>query len=498
MYLSGGSLLGTTVTSIFDPYESNNLSRLVTWSSTSAMIRQHPLLGVGLGDYGFDHAPYWSFAEREEFIAQNVMPMHAHNEYLETGAESGLPGLWAFLLLFAVAAVSIWRSLQRASDLSHYLLLVGIAAALCAVAVSAVFTFNLKNPATALYFWTLLGIVSFEEISSRPARSEPGCRISHVRIWLAAIVAVCLIACVPLNLRMLLADVAARKGQVFAERGDYEEAEETLGKAVATDSAHLDALFSLGVVRGLTGDHKGAVEAYERLLSKAAYHPSALSNIGYEYLELDQPERAEHHFRESLSLVPEYANATRGLALACFKQGELEEATALYESLRLLVGEDPVVLKSLARCYSLSGDYQKARECFSDLVEMDPDDAVTREAYARLMQQLGDTEGAVRQFRHALKIDPCRVDACRALVTISIERAEHIDAAVSCLSEYVACHGKDRALASDLAARLEASVREQDEATITSETRAELDRLVRALKPSAEDAGTPPNRTGVR
>jgi hypothetical protein len=114
------------------------------------------------------------------------------------------------------------------------------------------------------------------------------------------------------------------------------------------------------------------------------------------------------------------------------------------------------------------------------------------------MQQLGDTEGAVRQLRHALKIDPCRVDACRALVTISIERTEHIDAAVSCLSEYVSCHGKDRALAGDLAARLEATVREQDEATITSETRAELDRLVWALKTPAEDAGTAPNRTGER
>jgi len=82
------------------------LERMAHWQSALAMWADHPWLGVGIGNY-------------EPVYPRYALPMwplplgHAHNYYLNIGAEAGVVGLAAYLLLWGLALVGAWRATRR-------------------------------------------------------------------------------------------------------------------------------------------------------------------------------------------------------------------------------------------------------------------------------------------------------------------------------------------------------------------------------------------------
>jgi O-antigen ligase len=102
-----------------------NPSRLEFWSAASQMLSDHPLLGVGPDNYR------WQFATYSGLPANNL-GIHAHDQYLEALADTGILGLlalgWLLVSLVRVAAIGVqqhaewpWRAALLAS-LSAWLL----------------------------------------------------------------------------------------------------------------------------------------------------------------------------------------------------------------------------------------------------------------------------------------------------------------------------------------------------------------------------------------
>lgn len=83
-------------------------TRLAIWRSALAMMLDHPWVGVGLGQfeyvstrYAFPIPSHWSPYGR---VAEN-----AHSEYLQAGAELGVPGLAVALGILALLAYAVLR-----------------------------------------------------------------------------------------------------------------------------------------------------------------------------------------------------------------------------------------------------------------------------------------------------------------------------------------------------------------------------------------------------
>jgi O-antigen ligase len=77
--------------------------RLVAFTTTWEMFRDHPLLGVGPGCFPFEYMPYRLLVdERHPLVAGSLFPVQpnfgeAHNDHLQLLAETGLPGYALFL-----------------------------------------------------------------------------------------------------------------------------------------------------------------------------------------------------------------------------------------------------------------------------------------------------------------------------------------------------------------------------------------------------------------
>jgi putative inorganic carbon (HCO3(-)) transporter len=85
------------------------LERLAHWAAAQRMWEQAPWLGVGPGNYAQVY-PQVRLPQWEEPLG------HAHNVYWNVAAETGLAGLAAYLGLFGVTAIWLWRRLRRAAQ----------------------------------------------------------------------------------------------------------------------------------------------------------------------------------------------------------------------------------------------------------------------------------------------------------------------------------------------------------------------------------------------
>ncbi len=88
--------------------DSSAQERLETWKAGFRMMGEHPLLGVGAGNYG-RYSSLYNPNVREGQLT--------HNEFIETAAETGIP---AGLMLLAIFALAVWklRRIQKATWLA--------------------------------------------------------------------------------------------------------------------------------------------------------------------------------------------------------------------------------------------------------------------------------------------------------------------------------------------------------------------------------------------
>ncbi len=93
--------VGSRLISSVNSNEGSGHARLAIWGQAAAIIKRHPFLGVGLGNYAF----------AVDAATDYRTPIYAHNLYLDIWAELGAVGLLLFLcaMLHALYACLILR-----------------------------------------------------------------------------------------------------------------------------------------------------------------------------------------------------------------------------------------------------------------------------------------------------------------------------------------------------------------------------------------------------
>ena len=119
------------------------------------MWRDHPILGVGLGDFETAYPRYQSFPS-DWWID------HAHNDYAEAVAETGLVGTLLILLALGLFLRLAFRDWGRALRSQASWIRLGAAIGCCGMLVHSFVDFNLHIPANAAWFAVLAAIATTE------------------------------------------------------------------------------------------------------------------------------------------------------------------------------------------------------------------------------------------------------------------------------------------------------------------------------------------------
>jgi hypothetical protein len=115
LVLAGAALLAPQIIDRLAAEDYRENVRASIWRVSLDVVLNHPLLGVGPGNFS-DHAAPVAFVDQP----QPIPPPHAHNEVLNYAAEIGLPAAFAVIVLVGVVVASLVRARPHDSPTAVY------------------------------------------------------------------------------------------------------------------------------------------------------------------------------------------------------------------------------------------------------------------------------------------------------------------------------------------------------------------------------------------
>lgn len=164
--------------------------RTYTWQGTWEMIKEHPVMGVGIGNFKTIYAAH----RRPEIFyiesSHNIETQHAENELLEQMAVSGFIGLGLFLWLVYALFSRAWQTLRRPetpSENAYYLL--GYTAAFGGMLVHSLVDVSIHFASSGFFFALFMGVL----ITLTYPAQQPTGETKNSAAWLIYVLRGCIL-----------------------------------------------------------------------------------------------------------------------------------------------------------------------------------------------------------------------------------------------------------------------------------------------------------------
>lgn len=143
-------LIKERVQTITDMQGQSNAERILLWKSSWHMFQDHPLVGVGAGNFVEVYRPYYISSKAKEPELG-----HAHNNFFQMLAETGAIGLSAFVYMFGYILVTMYRRYSQ-----NYQDIWALVAVLVTISLltQGLTEYNFGNSAVSRMYWFILGL----------------------------------------------------------------------------------------------------------------------------------------------------------------------------------------------------------------------------------------------------------------------------------------------------------------------------------------------------
>lgn len=203
--------------------ESSSRNRIAHWQDAWQYTSDHQPLGSGLGTYGVMYPSYQTTWHFKRWFK------HAENQYLETLAELGVPGLLLLLLAIGFVIAGSIRLLAMPDSNSRAVGLTGLIAIVSQM-VAGAFDYGLYQPANTLLMAALVGAI-FSQLNWNWAAqnvSEQSLASGKARFaWVAMLIATVLTGWATYEYSAVDATTAVRR---FSERFDVERDRDSIAR----------------------------------------------------------------------------------------------------------------------------------------------------------------------------------------------------------------------------------------------------------------------------
>jgi O-antigen ligase/tetratricopeptide (TPR) repeat protein len=353
LLISLSPVIRDRVASIGDTGRGTNRFRLLVWESTVNIIRDNPVFGTGAGTF-FIHYPYYRNPKEIVLSGQDVFVHHAHNEYLETAAETGLIGLF-FLAWTLVACVHLLVRAGRGSSPPESYFFLYASAAFTGACASAFFNMTLRNPVPLILLSCLTGLAACHTGGKQPVRIRGKCAQAGM-LAAAVIGAVILTAWTGSHIFFGKAQKTrihspARAIDLFISAHTWWPGEYQAAYQGSMDSLNLGRL-------------EEALRLTEQSLESHPGFINTLYNRARILELLERTDDATDAYGDVLQLDPGHEAALNNTALILEAKGSLADAERFLDRAAAIYPYSPETRNNQGIIAFQLGRYQKARESF--------------------------------------------------------------------------------------------------------------------------------------
>ena len=312
--------------------------RLMIWGITSRMIADHPLTGVGAGNFTVRLHEYFD-ADDLDFSNVHTNWVQPHNDFLWVFVEKGVLGIVLFVGCFVAAFASIRTILRSDAPPNDCWLALAVVMGLTSYVTLSSFDFPLERINHQTYFALLLAVVTVLKHAVQPAAGgfpAPGtARLGRL------VVVPLVVAALGLGITYSLAAVQQEKDVIVARRAfGQKKWEEMLAaaKRARTPWKTLDPLvspvaFLEGMAHVQLGHVPEGIECLEQALIDNPNRMYVINNLGILYASTGRFDEAIECFSLAANRYPHRIEPFNNLASCLLETGRPAEALELLEQI---------------------------------------------------------------------------------------------------------------------------------------------------------------------
>lgn len=324
--------------------------RLSLWGNTLAMIKDKPVLGVGLGNWKI-HFPKYSMAGlRSEQGA--IFFQRPHNDYLWIASEVGLLGLVAYLGVLLSALFFAIRVLKRSAkeDSSTYTTTLAMTSGLVAFMLFSLFDFPKERPIHLLWSGFIIAFITntYLALSSEKPPSKTNASLLNFLVYVFPTIAV---AGTFFAATRWQAEYHLKQALEARAQQRYVRVLACL-KHINTNVYELDpSATPIDCYKGealyLQNRLPDALSAYQAAHTLHPYHIHTLNNLATTHFGLQNIALAQQYFEQVLHFAPHFPGANMNMAAVAYNQKEIEQALTYIGNCIPRSYEDPQFLQFL-------------------------------------------------------------------------------------------------------------------------------------------------------
>lgn len=396
--------------SILSLQEPSIKSRFLIWNTTFDMIKDSPILGIGLGAFELNYLKYQAgFLESHpEYINVNVKAGEAHNEYLQMGAELGVIGLIFFLLIILLFYKSSLNFIRKINQDRKRLIILGLGLGITSTLVHSLESFPFHVPALGSVFFLLVGLTmaygnmslskspNCDDDTKENLKEEKVKPLKPVlKIFIIAVIIVLTILLVNnFAIKPYLAEIYYFQGLKDAFEEEYKRALPKLEYALELDPHNGRILHTLGDVCYNLGDWGRSIE-FSQLAVKYRMDKRTFRNLGLFYLAASLYKEAEDNFVYAIYLDPKYSESYQNLGQLYYLKegkGDLDRAINIWNKgleMNPNYSNNYVLYYNLGLAYNKKGLAEEALINFNKVLELAPEESPYYEKVKDDIEEIG-------------------------------------------------------------------------------------------------------------
>src|SRR6187549_3362566 len=322
----------------------NTSERLKMWKKTLSMIKDHPLTGVGSGNWKVV-IPSYGLANTV-FAKGYFAPDRVHNTYLQIASETGVPGFLFYFGMWVIIAVTGFIVIRKTTSIDKKILVILMLAGLSAVAVDSFFSFAVERIEHSVYMLlmgsVILGLYA-QEAGTTNLKMQSIKKIIQVPVVL-----------------LILFDLWLGKKKFDFEKhlklaiyfNEQKRFSETINEANSAknnfftiDITSNPVELNSGVAYKELKNYDAAIKELNTALSYSPYNNRTYNNLGAVYFDLKQYPNAIDSYKKSLEYVPEFETVLKNLAVTYYLAGDYASCIETMEKFNY--EGDPVMINVL-------------------------------------------------------------------------------------------------------------------------------------------------------
>jgi tetratricopeptide (TPR) repeat protein len=437
------STVSATLNTIVDKNSRFDSGRLEIWEQSLEMFKDHPIIGLGLGNWKLNLHAY------QEDISLDRNLVRPHNDFIWILTETGLLGLITFLAFLIMIGYYGIKILYAQTDTQNKVQAVLIGFGIIGYLTFSMFTFPKERINHQIYLFTFFALIIALYNRINQANNHQTDKLTRFTIPVSLIISIVAISVFSIR---FYSEIYTKRAILYYNDGQWNRVITNIDKAY-TKISTLDPFgnplpFLRGVAKLKLDDLNGALDDFEKSIPLKPNFPTPYNNIGIIKAQQKKYGEAIKNFDKAIQLKANYkdAYANRGVAKAMLgnKDGaiqdfdkaieidshyikaymnrakthansiistELKSAIEDYTQVLAIDSLNKEALQAQAKIYLKTAQFRKAENDYFTLHKMDAKNAAYLMHLADLYLSENNYHKAIAWYDSALILTPKNLEA---------------------------------------------------------------------------------------